>query len=136
MAASVAGSKTYTIRDDILSKPQPDTPMNSPSPGSVTDSAHDIRDRNRAEEAGGGGIHTTPGELLKDATGLNKGAPPRPTHDFYRNQSFYYEGTLVEPQKQGGGIVLPSGRVIHGDAGYNQPETDKDFWKGSVFEEK
>lgn len=73
---------------------------------------------------------------MKDMAGLNKGAPPRPTHNFYRSQSFYYAGNLVEPQKQNGGIVLPSGRAIHGDADYTTPQNDKDFLKGSVFEKK
>ncbi|MBU1057607.1 MAG: conjugal transfer protein TraG N-terminal domain-containing protein [Proteobacteria bacterium] len=136
MAASVAGSKTYGIQDDTLVRPQSGIPMDNPNAGSVTDPAHDIRNRNRTEESGNGGIHTTAGELMKDMAGLNKGAPPRPTHDFYRNQSFYYESNLVEPLKQDGGIVLPSGQVIRGDTGYAAPQNDKDFFKGSVFEKK
>ncbi len=136
MASSVAGSKTYGINDDTLTKPQSDIPMDSPNAASVTDPAHDIRNRNRIEESGHGGIHTTAGDLMKDMAGLKKGTPPRPTHDFYRNQSFYYEGNLVEPQKQDGGIVLPSGKVIHGDASSTPAGTDKGFWKGSVFEKK
>lgn len=136
MAASVAGSKTYGIKDGTLAKPHSDIPMDNPNAASVTDPAHDIRNRNRIEESGQGGIHTTAGDLVKDMAGLNQGAPPRPTHDFYRNPSFYYEGNLVEPQKQDGGIVLPSGRVIHGDAASVPPTNDEDFWKGSVFEKK
>jgi hypothetical protein len=136
MAASIAGSKTYGIKDGTLTKPQSDIPMDNPNAASVTDTAHDIRNRNRTEESGQGGIHTTAGDLVKDMAGLNQGAPPRPTHDFYRNPSFYYEGILVEPQKQDGGIVLPSGRVIHGDAASAPPTNDEDFWKGSVFEKK
>jgi hypothetical protein len=38
--------------------------------------------------------------------------------------------------KQEGGIVLPSGMIIHGDASSAPSTTDKDFWKGSVFEKK
>ena len=136
MAASVAGSKTYGIKDDTLVRPQSGLPMDNPNAGSVTGPAHDIRNRNRSEESGNGGIHTTAGELMKDMAGLNKGAPPRPTHDFYRNQSFYYEGNLVEPLKQNDGIILPSGKVIHGDAGYAAPQNNKEFFKGSVFEKK
>ncbi len=136
MAASVAGSKTYGIKDDTLMRPQSGIPMDNPNAASVTDPAHDIRNRNRSEESGNGGIHTTAGELMKDMAGLNKGAPPRPTHDFYRNQSFYYEGNLVEPQKQTEGIVLPSGKVLYGEAGYAAPQNDTDFFKGSVFEKK
>jgi conjugal transfer mating pair stabilization protein TraG len=136
MAASVAGSKTYGIKDGTLAKPHSDIPMDNPNAPSVTDPAHDIRNRNRIEESGQGGIHTTAGDLMKDMAGLNQGAPPRPTHDFYRNPTFYYEGNLVEPQKQDGGIVLPSGRVIHGDAASSPPTNDEDFWKGSVFEKK
>jgi hypothetical protein len=41
----------------------------------TTDPAHDIRIRNRTEESGDGGIHTTAGELMKDMAGLNKGMP-------------------------------------------------------------
>ena len=136
MAASVAGSKTYGIKDDSLAKQQTDTPIDKPNAASVIDPAHDIRNRNRTEESGNGGIHTTAGDLMKDMTGLNKGSPPRPTHDFYRNPSFYYEGNLVEPQKQDEGIVLPSGRVIHGNAAYTPPKDNGDFWKDSVFEKK
>ena len=136
MAASVAGSKTYGINDSTLSRPQSGTPMDNPNAGSVTGPAQDIRTRNRTEESGSGGIHTTAGELAKDVAGLNHGAPPRPTHDLYRNQSFYYEGNLVQPEKHEGGIVLPSGRIIHGDAASSPPTNDEDFWKGSVFEKK
>jgi hypothetical protein len=42
----------------------------------------------------------------------------------------------VEPQKQNGGIVLPSGMVIHGEPGSAVPQSDKEFWGGSVFEKK
>jgi conjugal transfer mating pair stabilization protein TraG len=136
MTASVAGSKTFSVNDDTLLSPQSDSPMDSPNAGSVTDPAQEIRSRNRIEEAGNGGIHTTAGELAKDITGLSKGAPPRPTHDFYRNQDFYYEGNLVQPQKHEGGIVLPSGKVIYGDGNSTPPDTDEEFWKGSVFEKK
>ena len=136
MAASVAGSKTFDIKDETLVKPQSTSPMDSPNAGSVIDPAQDIRNRNRTEESGNGGIHTTAGELVKEMAGLNKGAPPRPTHDFYRNPSFYYDGNLVEPQKQDGGIVLPSGRVIYGDSAHTPPTNNDDFWKGSVFEKK
>ena len=72
--------------------------------------------RNRIEESGKGSVHTTAGELAKDIAGLNKDAPPRPTHDFYRNQSFYHKGNLVQPIDQEG-IVFPSGRVIYGESG-------------------
>ena len=136
MTSSVAGSKTFNINNDTLVAPKSGVPMDNPTAASVTDSAQDIRNRNRTEESGNGGIHTTARELAKDITGLNKGAPPRPTHDFYRNQSFYYEGNLVQPQKKEGGIVLPSGKVIHGDANSTPHGTDEDFWKGSVFEKK
>ncbi len=47
-----------------------------------------------------------------------------------------HEGNLVESQKQDRGIVLPSGMVIRGDAGYTPPQNDEDFFKGSVFEKK
>jgi conjugal transfer mating pair stabilization protein TraG len=136
IAASVAGSKTYDIKDDTLVRPQSGIPMDNPNAGSVTDPAQEIRNRNRDEEAGAGGIHTTVTGISKEMTGLNNGAPPRPTHDFYRNPSFYYEGNLVEPQKTDLRIVLPSSRVIHSDASSALPATDKDFWKGSVFEKK
>ncbi|WP_319549520.1 conjugal transfer protein TraG N-terminal domain-containing protein [Desulfogranum marinum] len=136
MTSSLAGSKTFGIQDDTLATPQSAIPMDSPKTAPVTDQAQGIRNRNRIEESGKGGIHTTARDLAQDITGLNKGAPPRPTHDFYRNQSFYYEGSLVEPQQQNGGIVLPSGKVIDGGAGYTAPQNTKDFLKGSVFEKK
>ncbi len=136
MAASVAGSKTYGVSDTTIAKPQSDIPLDNPNARSVTDPAHDIRNRNRIEESGSGGIHTTAGELTKDIAGLNKGAPPQPTHDFYRNQSFYYEGNLSQPQHQDGGLVLPSGRIIYSDPGNTTPQNDQDFLKGSVFEKE
>jgi hypothetical protein len=102
---------------------------------SVTDPARNIRNRNRAEESGNAGIQTTAGGLAKDMAGLNRGTPPRPTHDYYRNQSFYHEGNLVQPQRQDG-IILPSGMIIRGDAAYTPPQNDKEFFKGSVFEKK
>ena len=136
MATSVAGSKTFSIKDNSLTRPYSDIPMDNPNADSVTDPARKIRDRNRIEKSGKGGIHTTSADLAKEMTGLKKGAPPRPTHDLYRNQSFYYEGNLVQPQKKEGGIVLPSGMVIRGDATDTLPQNDEDFWKGSVFEKK
>ncbi len=114
MAASVAGSKTYGINDDSLVSPSSGMPVDRPNAESVTGSANDIRNRNRTEESGNGSIHTTAGDLMKDISGLSNGTPPRPTHDFYRNQSFYYDGSLAEQQPQNEGLVLPSGRVIHG----------------------
>jgi hypothetical protein len=69
--------------------------------------------------------------------GLDQSALPRPTHDLYRNQSFYYEGNLVEPQHLEEGIALPSGKVVRGDASRDTLfQNDKEFWKGSVFEKK
>ena len=110
--------------------------MDNPKASAVTGPAGDIRGRNRKEESGKGGIHTTAGGLAKDMAGLDKDAPPSPTHDYYRNQSFYQEGNLVQPQKQDGGIVLPSGMVIKGDADYTPPKNEEDFFKGSVFKKK
>jgi conjugal transfer mating pair stabilization protein TraG len=136
MATSVAGSKTYSIQNNKFTIPQPEIQLNKPNAGSVTETAQEIRNRNRVEESGNGGIQTTAGELIKDMSGLNSSAPPRPTHDFYRNQSFYYEGNLVEPQKPDDGIMLPSGRIIRGNTDSVVPENDKEFWKGSVFEKK
>ena len=136
MSANNAGAETFAIRKENFSRPLADKPMGSPHAETVTDPATNIRSRNRMEGSGKGGIHTTPGELAKEMAGLSKGAPPRPTHDLYRNQSFYYHGDLVEPQKQNGGIVLPSGMVIRGEPGSAVPQSDKEFWEGSVFEKK
>ncbi len=113
MAASVAGSKTYGVNDDSLVRPSSDMPIDRPNADSVTDSAHNIRNRHHTEASGNGGIHTTAGELMKDVAGIKNGAPPRPTHDFYRNQSFYYQGDLAQPLQQDG-LVLPSGKIIRG----------------------
>jgi conjugal transfer mating pair stabilization protein TraG len=113
MAASVAGSKTYSVNDDSLVRPASDMPIDRPNADSVTDSAHNIRNRHHTEASGNGGIHTTTGELMKDVAGIKNGAPPRPTHDFYRNQSFYYQGDLAQPLQQEG-LVLPSGKIIRG----------------------
>ena len=137
MAASNAGAETFTINQDNLFRPHADIAMDNPNAESVTNPAGAIRDRNRIEESGKGGIHTTIGGLAREITGLDdKNLQVRPTHDFYRNQSFYNEGNLVEPEKQDKGIVLPSGTVVHGDANYTPPKNDKDFWEGSLFEEK
>lgn len=136
MTTSVAGAKTFSIKSNNLTRPQSDIPMDNPNAGSVTDPARNIRKRNRAEKSGAGGVQTTAGGLAKDMAGLNKDVPPRPTHDYYRNQSFYHEGNLVEPLKQDGGIVLPSGMVIRSDAGYRSPKNDENFLKRSVFEKK
>ncbi|MEA2083916.1 MAG: hypothetical protein U9O82_06690, partial [Thermodesulfobacteriota bacterium] len=136
MAANIAGAKTFSIKSNNLSRPQSDIPMDNPNADSVADPARNIRNRNRTEESGNGGIQTTASGLAKDMAGLDKDTPPRPTHDYYRNQSFYHEGNLVQPQKQDGGIVLPSGMIIQGDAGYRPPKNDDEFFKGSVFEKK
>jgi len=55
---------------------------------------------------------------------------------YYRNQSFYHEGNLVQPLKQDEGIVLPSGIVIQRDANYKPPKNNDEFFKGSVFDKK
>ncbi len=136
MATSVAGAETFGINQNNLSRPQSDIPMDNLNADSVTDPAQDIRNRNRTEESGRGAIHTTTGGIAKDMAGLNKNTPPRPTHDYYRNQSFYHEESMVEPQRQDGGIVLPSGRVLRGDTDNTPSKSDEDFLKGSVFEEK
>jgi len=86
---------------------------------------------------GNGGIHTTAGGIAKDMAGLNKNNPISPTSELYRNESFYNEGTLVRSrQTEDGGIVLPSGTVIHGGTGPEPPKDDKEFFKGSVFEKE
>ncbi len=135
LAASVAGSKTYKVNDANLTTPNPTVPLDNPNAESTMDSAGDIRNRNRVEEAGNGSIHTTGKDLMKDIAGLNEKAPPRLTHDFYRNQSFYYEGNLAQPLDQSDGLVLPSGRVIHGNAETVSPNQE-DVLKGSVFDKE
>lgn len=136
MSANDAGAETFGITKDSFSTPQSGIPLDNPNADTVTDPATNIRRRNRLEESGEGGIHTTSGDLAGEMAGLKKGAPPRPTNDLYRNQSFYHEGSLVQPQKQDGGIVLPSGMVLRSDADYAPSDNDEDFWKGSVFEKK
>lgn len=136
MAANEAGAETFNIKEDSLRPPRSALKMNTPNGTSVTEQAHEIRTRNRLEESGGGGIQTTAGGHAKEMVAPNNTTPPKPTHDYYRNQAFYHDGSLVEAQRQEEGIILPSGRVIHGDAGYVPPENDKDFWNGSVFEKK
>jgi hypothetical protein len=98
--------------------------------------ADGIRRRNRLEESGKGGIKTTAGGMAKEMIGGDIHQPISPTSDLFRNDSFYNEGSLVEPQQRpDGGIVLPSGLVIRGDTDAAAIE-DKDFFKGSVFEKK
>jgi len=137
MSSSVAGSKTFNTREENFSKPTPDISLDNPNSNTVTDPADNIRSRNRLDESGSGGIRTTAGGIAKDMAGLNKFDPPSPTNDLYRNQSFYHQGNLTEPQNQDGGITLPSGRIIYGTSGSSATsKNDADFFKGSVFEKK
>jgi len=137
ISAINAGAKTFGINENSFSKPTSDTPLDNPNPNAVTNPADDIHRRNRLEESGNGGIHTTAGGIAKDIAGLNKNNPISPTSELYRNESFYYEGNLVPPQQaKDGGIVLPSGTIIHGGTGSEPPTDDKDFFKGSVFEKE
>ncbi len=73
MTSSMAGSKTFSIKADNLKPPESGNPLDNPNAEPVTRPAQKIRDRNRLEESGRGGIHTTPGDLAKDISGLNKG---------------------------------------------------------------
>ena len=137
ISAINAGQETFDVNKDSFSRPQSDVPLDNPNANAVTNPADDIHRRNRLEESGNGGIHTTAGGIAQDMAGLNKNAPISPTSELYRNESFYYEGNLVQPQqRQDGGIVLPSGTVIHGGTGPEPPQDDKEFFKGSVFEKK
>jgi len=137
MSAMEAGAKTFGVNEDSFSNPTSDVLLDNPNANAVTNPADDIHRRNRLEESGNGGIHTTAGGIAKDVAGLNKNDPISPTSELYRNESFYYEGNLVQPQqRQDGGIVLPSGTVIHGGTGPEPPKDDKEFFKGSVFEKK
>jgi len=137
MSSSVAGARTFNIREENFSKPTSDISLDNPNNKTVTDPADNIRSRNHLEESGSGGIKTTAGGIAKDMAGLSKFDPPSPTNDLYRNQSFYHQGNLTEPQNQDGGITLPSGRVIYGTSGPSATsKNDADFFKGSVFEKK
>jgi len=136
MSAMDAGSKTFGINEGSFSTPTSDVPLDNPNAKAVTDPADAIHRRNRLEESGNGGIKTTAGGITKEMTGLDKHQPVSPTSGLYRNDAFYNEGNLVGPQqREDGGIVLPSGMVIRGDANYKAP-SDKDWLKGSVFEKK
>jgi hypothetical protein len=137
MSAMDAGAKTFGVRENSFSNPTSELPLDNPNANAVTSPADDIHRRNRVEESGNGGIHTTSGEIAKDLAGLNKNDPISPTSELYRNESFYYEGNLVQPQqRQDGGIVLPSGVIIRGEADYKPPKNDEDFFKESVFKKK
>jgi len=137
MSAMDAGAKTFGINENSFSKPTSGTPLDNPNPNAVANPADDIHRRNRLEESGNGGIHTTAGGIAKDMTGLNKNDPISPISELYRSESFYYEGNLVPPQQSNErGIVLPSGTIIHGGTGSEPPKDDKEFFKGSVFEKE
>jgi conjugal transfer mating pair stabilization protein TraG len=138
MSAMNAGAKTFGIHDKNMTAPAPDVPLKSPNAKTVTEPADGIRRRNRLEESGKGGIKTTAGGMTKEMVGGDNHQPISPTSDLFRNDTFYNEGSLVEPQQRpDGGIVLPSGTVIRSDADYTAlEEKDKDFFKGSIFEEK
>jgi conjugal transfer mating pair stabilization protein TraG len=136
ISAMDAGTKTFGVNENSFSKPTLDNPLDNPNPNAVTNPADDIHRRNRLEESGNGGIHTTAEGIAKDMAGLNKNDPISPTNELYRNESFYFEGNLVQPQQQDNGIVLPSGTIIHGGTGPEPRTDDKDFMKGSVFEKE
>ena len=136
MSTNDAGAATFNIRRENFSNPRTDGELDNPNGDTVTNPADDIHRRNLQEESGKGRIHTDAFELAKDIAGLNKDKPLRPTDEYYRNQNFYFEGNLVQPQKQEEGIVLPSGTVVYGDANYIPPKDDEEFLKGSVFEKK
>ena len=136
MSAMNAGAKTFGINEKNMSEPAPDVPLNNPNAKTVIDPADAIRRRNRLEESGSGGIKTTSGGMAKEIIGKDNHQPISPASDLFRNDAFYDEGSLVEPQQRpDGGIVLPSGTVIRRDADYTAAE-NKDFFKGSIFEEK
>jgi conjugal transfer mating pair stabilization protein TraG len=134
VSANDAGAATFNIRKENFSNLPSATLPDTPSAENVISPAEDIHRRNIQEESGKGRIHTDALGLAKDMAGLNADGPLRPSDEFYRNQSFYYGGTLVQPQGQEKGIVLPSGRVLYGDADYVPPKKDEEFFKGSVFE--
>ena len=109
MSAMEAGAQTFGINKNNFSAPISDVPLDHPNAMAVTDPADDIHRRNRLEESGKGGIHTTGEGLAKDIAGMNKDVPPRPTNEHYRNRSFYHEGNLAVPQKQETGLYcLPA----------------------------
>ncbi len=135
-ATLTAGSRTFGVNEGNFSAPSPDQPLDNPSPRTVIDPADAIRERNRVEESGKGGIKTTAGGMAKEMVGADAHQPISPTSDLFRNDAFYNEGSLVEPrQRADNGIVLPSGMVIRDGEGHPTVE-DKDFFKGSVFEKK
>ncbi len=72
MSSSVAGARTFNIREENFSKPTSDISLDNPNNKTVTDPADNIRSRNRLEESGSGGIKTTAGGIAKDMAGLNK----------------------------------------------------------------
>jgi conjugal transfer mating pair stabilization protein TraG len=134
--AMEAGSKTFSINEENFSKPSAAVPLNNPNVDAVTDPADAIHRRNRLEESGKGGIHTTAGGIVKEMAGAEKHQPISPTSSLYRNEDFYNQGNLVELQpRTGGGIVLPSGTILRGDENYTVT-TGNDLLKGSVFEKK
>jgi len=95
ISAMDAGAKTFGVNENRLSMPTSDAPLNNPNPNAVTSPADNIHRRNRLEESGNGGIHTTAGGIAKDMSGLNKNNPISPTSELYRNESFYYEPESV-----------------------------------------
>jgi conjugal transfer mating pair stabilization protein TraG len=134
-SANDAGAGTFNIRKENFAVPKLGSALNNPNNEAVTSPADDVHRRNLQEESGTGRIHTNALDIAKDIAGLNKDKSLRPTDEYYRNQTFYYGGTLVQPQKHEG-IILPSGTVIYGDPEYTPPQKDEDFFKGSVFEKK
>jgi hypothetical protein len=136
MSAMNAGAKTFGVNEGSFSTPTSDIPIDNPNAKTVTDPADAIHRRNRVEESGEGGIKTTASGIAKEMIGKDHLQPISPTSNLFRNDAFYNEGSLVEPQQRpDGGIILPSGMVIRGDADYTASQ-DKDFLKGSVFEKK
>ncbi len=133
MAGNNAGSKTFSIGEGMFNTPPQAPPLTSPTPDSVSDQASTIHQRNREEETGQGRIHVTAGDIAKDMMGINEPQPLRPTDEYLRNQSFFFDGKLVQPEKAQG-ITLPSGRIIYGTEKNIPDPNDEEFMRNSVFD--
>jgi hypothetical protein len=70
-----AGAKTFSINEESIS----DVQLDNPNANAVTDPADAMHRRNRLEESGEGGIHTTAGGITKEMAGADKHQPISPT---------------------------------------------------------
>jgi conjugal transfer mating pair stabilization protein TraG len=115
LKAYESGAKTLNATNKGFDAPKSVSPLDRPNAGDVTARAEEIRDINRREEAGEGGIQTSGSGILKETLGQGNEITAYSLHRFHSHASFY-KGSLSNSDRGGSeGITLPSGSVIMPD---------------------